>query len=140
MAFIYGLMQKPDLARLYYDSARVVSERAIAAVPEEAGYHTDLGIAYAGLGRRDDAIREGKRAVELAPLARDMGNDLGITLGLARIYAMAGEDDKAIDILEYLLSIQSTLSGRMLAVDPIWAPLRGNPRFEKLVRQPDKVF
>ncbi|MBI3872568.1 MAG: protein kinase [candidate division Zixibacteria bacterium] len=138
-AFAYVHLHNPGAAKACYDSARAISERAIALVPDEAGYHADLGIANAGLGRREAAIREGERAVELSPLARDMYNDMGITINLAHIYAWEGEDDKALDILEYLLSIPSPLSGRMLAVDPTWASLRNNPRFVKLVQQPDKV-
>jgi len=123
-----------EFARLYYDSARVRVEARLREEPHEAFNHVDLGIALAGLGRKQDAIREAQTAVELVPVSRDamMGSD--ILNGSAVIYMRVGEHETAIDQLALLLTIPSQISATILRIDPIWAPLRGNPRFERLVK------
>ncbi len=70
-AQIYGYMNKKELAKKYYDDARSTLESKIEETPEDARFHSSLGIAYAGLGRKEDAIREGKLAVELFPVTKD---------------------------------------------------------------------
>ncbi len=132
-AAMYGLLGRPELERAHYDSARVVLEQKVAEAPEEAGYHAGLGIAYAGLGRKEDAIREGELAVQLAPISKDAHWNPAIAIKLARIYTMAGEYDAATDRLEQLLSIPVDLSVPLLRIDPAWAPMRGYPRFQELV-------
>lgn len=117
----------------YYESARNILESKIQERPEDARLHSSLGIAYAGLGRKQDAIREGKLAVELLPVARDAWKGLYRIEDLARIYVMVGEFDAAIDQLEYLLSIPGELSIPLLRLDPAWDPLRDHPRFKKLL-------
>ncbi len=138
-ADIYRYMGRPEQAAAYYDSARVQYEELIKNDPDDRWVyqystpHGYLGIAYAGLGRREEAIREGKLAVEIMPLSRDAQSGIIRILTLARIYAMLGEQDAAIDQLEVLLSIPSTLTVPLLKLDPQWDPLRENPRFEGLV-------
>ena len=105
-----------------------VSERA-----DQAGPHQALGLAYAVLGRRDDAVREGLRATELLPVVRNAYDGPPVLLDLARIYAMVGDLDLAIDQLQVLLSIPGDLSVPLLAIDPTWDPLRGSPRFQELL-------
>jgi len=69
-ALIYGYMNKNELAKKYYDEARSILETKIREQPEDARLHSALGIAYAGLGRKEDAIREGKLGVELLPVLK----------------------------------------------------------------------
>jgi non-specific serine/threonine protein kinase len=133
-AAVYALLDKPGLARAHYDSARVVLERSVAVDAKNARHHAGLGIAYAGLGRKEDAIREGELAVELAPISEDAHWNPAVALSLARIYTMAGEHDAAVDRLELLLSIPGDVSAPMLRIDPTWAPLRAHARFDELVK------
>jgi serine/threonine-protein kinase len=98
----------------------------------KATYHSRLGIAYAGLNRKEEAIREGKKAVELLPVSIDAVDGPQIVLYLARIYVMVGDYNAAIDQLEYLLSIVR-LSIPYLRINPDWAPLRNHQRFQKLL-------
>ena len=86
--------------------------------------HSLLGIAYAGLGRKEEAIREGKRAVELLPVSKDAIWGPGLIENLAFIYVLVGEQNAALDQIEYLLSIPSELSVPLLRIDPRWDPLR----------------
>jgi len=130
-AELSGLLGRPELKAAYYDSARRILENKVKAQPQEFQFHMQLGLAYAGLGRKEEAIREGKKAVELRPLTKDA---FGFGLeALARIYVIVGEYDATIDQLEYLLSIPSNISVPLLRVDPTWAPLRKHPRFQKLL-------
>ena len=87
----------------------------------------------AGLGRKEEAIREGKRGVELLPVSKDAFWGPFVVEDMARIYTLVGEHGAAIDQLEYLLSIPAFISAPMIRLDPTWAPLRSNPRFQKLV-------
>ena len=122
-----------DLARAYYDSARVVLEAQVEEAPGIFAPHSALGIAYAGLDRVEDAIREGRRGVEMLPVSRDAMTGPDRVRDLARIYVMVGEHEAAIDQLEYLLNIPSQMSVNLLRVDPFWAPLRRYPRFQTLL-------
>ncbi|MFQ5890734.1 MAG: tetratricopeptide repeat protein [Gemmatimonadota bacterium] len=131
----YALAGDGPRARAYYDSARVALESLIASDPEDPRYHGALGIAYAGLGRAEEAIREGELAAELMPVEKEAWRG-SFRLGqLARIYGMVGRPGEAIDILERLLSIPGDLSVAMLRLDPAWDPLRDDPRFQQLIRR-----
>jgi serine/threonine-protein kinase len=132
-ALIYRYMNKKEPAKKYHDEARSILESKIQEQPEDARLHSSLGIAYAGLGRKEDAIREGKLGVELLPVSKEAMRGLYKVKDLAKIYVMVGEYDEAIDQLEYLLSIPSRLSIPLLRLDPAWDPLRDHPRFKKLI-------
>ena len=75
--------------------------------PDDPRYHSSLGIAYAGIGQKDEAIREGKKAVELLPLSKDAAYGIPYAQDLAVIYTMTGEHNAALDQIEHLLSIPS---------------------------------
>jgi predicted Zn-dependent protease len=123
----------PKTARTFLDSARMILEGQTARQPDEPGFHRDLGILYAELGRRAEARREGERAVALHPRSKDaLGHD-ELRLGLARILTQIGEVDAAIDQITHLLSVPAFISVPFLRVDHTWDPLRGNPRFERLI-------
>jgi len=88
---------------------------------------------YADLGRRAEARREAERALALLPRSKDaMGHD-DMRLGLARILTKIGEVDAAIDQIAHLLSVPAFISVPSLRVDHGWDPVRGNPRFERLI-------
>lgn len=132
-AEVYGLMQRPHVARAYSDSARAIVVARLRKQPDDPRLHSALGIAYAGLGRTREAIEEGRRAAELRPISEDTYQGYPREWDLARIYVMAGEYEAALDRLEYLLSIPGYLTPAWLRIDPTWDPLRGHPRFQTLV-------
>ena len=112
------LMGQGDLARRSYEAARVELEQLVRRSPDEAGFHVSLGKAYAGLGRRADAVREAK---------------LGGLVDQAVIYTMVGQPGEAIAALEKRLSQSGFYTAHTLRLDPAWDPLRSDPRFQALV-------
>ena len=92
-----------------------------------------LGMAAAALGHKDDAIREGRRAVELMPVSKDAIRGPLLIQYLALIYAWTGEKDLALQQLAVAASAPGVLSYGELRLHPRWDPLRGDPRFEKIV-------
>ena len=122
-----------DLARNAFEEARRVLVTKIAETPEDARFHSSLGIALAGLGRTAEAVREGERAIELMPPTRDAYRGVSGVEDLARIYTMVGNQEAAIEQLDYLLSHPSWISATLLRVEPRWDPLRKNPKFVALL-------
>jgi serine/threonine protein kinase/tetratricopeptide (TPR) repeat protein len=123
------------LARTYFDSARVVLEAEVRADSTNAQAHSGLGLAYAGLGRKRAAVREGRLGTDLLPLSREAITAVDLIETLAQIYLMVGQPDRAIDQLEVLLATPGPISPAWLVVDPRWKSLRGNPQFERLVEK-----
>ena len=130
----YALRGDPARARVYADSARLACEEQLRATPGDAARHVLLGLALAYLGRKADAIREGERGVALGPISQNSENAY-LQHQLARIYIVVGEPEKALDQLEPLLKIPWPLSPAWLKIDPNFDPLRGNPRFQRLIAQ-----
>ena len=133
---VYQLMGKPERARASYDSARVLMEKEVKERPDDHRIRSSLGIVYAGLGRKEDAIREGKLGVELFPVSKDAWIGPYRVEDLALIYTLVREHDLALDEIEYLLSIPSlTMSVPLLRLDPRWDPLRDHPRHKESLRR-----
>ena len=120
-------------ARKYAEEARKAVEEQLQAVPDAPTRHAALGLALAYLGRGEEAIREGQRAVELRPVTQDAASGAYQLHQLVRIYTLVGEPEKALDQLEPLMKIPYYVSPAWLKIDPNFDPLRGNPRFQKLV-------
>jgi serine/threonine protein kinase/Tfp pilus assembly protein PilF len=132
-AQVNGLMGNRQLEQEYYESARSILETKMQERPRNARLHSSLGITYGGLGRKEDALREGKLAVELLPVSKEAWGGIYRVEDLARIYVMIGEFDAAIDQIEFLLSVPGEMSIPLLRLDLAWAPLRDHRRFKKLL-------
>jgi len=132
-AIIYGLMNKPELERAYYDSTRKFLEKRIIDFPEDQRLYSSLGIAYAGLGLNDKAISAGEKAIKLLPVSKEAFRGIFLVEDLALIYVMVGKYDEAIKQIKYLLLIPGLLSTKILELDPRWAPLRNLPEFKKMI-------
>jgi TolB-like protein/Tfp pilus assembly protein PilF len=133
MANILRLQNKNDLAKDYYDSARVVIEDKLKELPDDSRLHSALGIVLAGLGQKDEAVNMGKRAVELLPIEKEAWRGWHRELDLAKIYTIVGEYDLAIEKIDYLLSIPGELSVPYIKLDPVWKDLLELPRMKEVL-------
>jgi TolB-like protein/Tfp pilus assembly protein PilF len=132
-------------AQKYFQDAQPVFEDAVKEAPSSAIRHANLGWFYAFMGRKDDAIREGRRAVELKPESKDAVDGVIVNCYLALIYARVGENDLAIPLIDRLLetagavdSVDYSITINDLKHRWEWDPIRGDPRFQKLLEQPAK--
>ena len=116
-----------------FERARIIAERLVRESPDDAARHGQLGLILAGLGQKDAAIAEGKRAVELLPESQDAFDGLEVTAVLAQIYAWTGERDQAFKLLDHLLVTPNGITVAILKLDPVWNPLRNDPRFQALI-------
>jgi serine/threonine-protein kinase len=132
-AQLHGLLGQREAEMSGYRAAAALLEARIRTAPDDARLHGSLGIAYAGLGRKADAVREGQRALEFMPLSKEAYRGAFRVEEMARIYAMVGKREAAVDQLEYLMSIPFDLAAPGLRLDPTWDALRDHPRFQKLV-------
>ncbi len=129
---VYALRGDRARTRIYADSARAGFVTEVAATPADDQRRVFLGLSLAYLGRYPDAIREAERGATLLPLSKDARDGAYDQYLLARVYLLAGQPDKAMDILEQLLKVPFYVSPAWLRIDPEWTSLRGNPRFKRL--------
>ena len=136
-AFLEGILYlrlgDKGKAQAALEQAKTVAERLVRDAPDDPGRHAQLGAVLAGLGKKEDAINEGKKAVELLPESQDAFDGPQATAALAEIYAWVGEHDEAVRLLDHLLSVPNGLTVPSLKVDPIWDPLRKDPHFQALI-------
>jgi serine/threonine-protein kinase len=100
--------------------------------PNDPTSLSKLGVIDAGRGLKEDALREGRRAVEIMPIAKDRTDGVRIAQNLAIIYAWTGERDLALEQLETAAKVEGGPTYGELRLSPVWDPLRGDPRFEKI--------
>src|SRR6266581_2698501 len=130
---LYSYLGDKVNAHSAFERARIVAERLVRESPDDAARHGQLGLILAGLGKKDAAIAEGKRAVELLPESRDAFDGPEVTAVLAQIYAWTGEHDQAFGLLDHVLVVPNGITVPGLKLDPIWDPLRKDPRFQALI-------
>lgn len=129
----YAKIGRHELARAYYDSARSAIATRIKGASMDARLHTALGIAYAGLGQKREALAEADSASRIMPISKDAYRGYHTAWEVARIFTAVGEYDRAIDILEHLLVIPGQMTPGQLRVDPVWDPLLDQPRYRRLL-------
>jgi TolB-like protein/Tfp pilus assembly protein PilF len=136
-AFVEGViarMTKDDAkARSAFTAARAEQEKIVQAQPNYGPALCVLGLIDAGLGRKEEALREGRRAVELLPMEKDAPHGADMVKYLAMIAAWVGDKDFACEQLAMAIHGPSSLSYGQLKLMPVWDPLRGDPRFDKIV-------
>jgi hypothetical protein len=136
-AFVEGLiarMTKDDeKGRVAFTTARMEQEKVVHAQPSFGAAWCVLGLIDAALGRKDDALREGRRAVELTPDSKDAIMGPAMIKYFAMIAAWAGDNDLALQELGIAVRPPSWIGYGELKLMPWWDPLRGDPRFEKIV-------
>ena len=134
VAYVYSLLGNKALAEKHFDAAVRVLQQKIKETPDDSRLYTSLGLAYAGLGKKSEAIREGKKGYDLLPISREAWRGTHRLLDLAQIYTMTGEKDLAIKTIGELINRPTdALSVSLLKIDPVWNPLRDDPAFQKLI-------
>jgi len=130
-----------DAAKATYQKAAEKFQREIGkAAPDPAlaaGDHSNLGIAYAGLGDAASAVAEGQKGIALQPSSEDPFQGPQREEAMARIYALLGDADHAIPVLKRLVQISppTEITPGLLRLDPIWDPIRNDPRFQELIAE-----
>jgi len=120
-------------ARTAFTAARREVEKTVEQQPDFAAALSLLGMIDAGLERKEEALREGRRSCELLPISKDAIDGADLAINLAQIYAWTGEKDRAIEQIAAVEHVPNTLSYGLLKLHPYWDSLRGDPRFEKIV-------
>ena len=110
-------------------------EKYLSLAPDEAKRHSRLAQILAWLGEKDAAISEAKRATELLPESVDAFDGPMATQALAEVYVIVGEYDKALDLIDGLLSRPSGLTVALLKISPVMDPVRNNPRYLALLQK-----
>jgi len=118
-----------------FATAREEMETVLKKQPDYAEAQSALGMIDAALGRKEDAIREGRRAVELLPVTKDVMTGSELLRNLALIYAWTGEKELALDQIAVALQGPGHITYGQLRLYPWWDAIRDDPRFEKLVEQ-----
>jgi tetratricopeptide (TPR) repeat protein len=130
---LYTFLNDKQRAHSAFQRARPILEKAIQQGFDDASRHMTLGMVLAGLGEKDAAIAEGKRAIALLPESQDALDGPKTTLALAQIYAWTGENDAAFELLERSLITPAGVTVSSLKLNPIWDPLRADARFQALI-------
>jgi TolB-like protein/tetratricopeptide (TPR) repeat protein len=122
--------------RAYGDSARIVAEAQLASYPEDAQLHELRARSLALMDtRKEEAIAEAERALKMRETALDASTGPYVRYQAARVFIQAGAYDRALDIIEPLLTTNyADISPAWLRLEPVFRPLRGNPRFDRLVK------
>jgi TolB-like protein/Tfp pilus assembly protein PilF/phage shock protein PspC (stress-responsive transcriptional regulator) len=126
---------KGDSARAmaaFHECREILAQRLIVK-PEHARTIAVLAQVDAGLGEKDLAIREAQHAIDLMPISKDIYDGALVLEGLAQVYAWSGDRDRAIGLVQKLVTMPGYTNYGRLKLHPLWDPLRGDPRFEKIV-------
>jgi serine/threonine-protein kinase len=140
LAQAYALRGDSAKARAYADSALVAVDEQLRGAPNDAQRQIVRALLLATLGRRAEAVAAGEKGMTLARAKWTATNGPYLQHQLARVYMLTGQKDKALDQLEPLLKMPYYLSPAWLRIDPTFAPLRGNARFERLASSAPVVF
>jgi serine/threonine-protein kinase len=130
---IARLMKDESKAQSAFTAARAEQEKVVQAQPNYGQGLCVLGLIDAGLGRKEDALREGRRAIELLPVEKDALGGIAMIKYFAMIAAWVGDKDLACQQLAIATQHPCDLSYGQLKLLPFWDALRGDPRFEKIV-------
>jgi tetratricopeptide (TPR) repeat protein len=120
-------------ARAAFTTARIIEEKIVREQPDYAPGWSLLGLIDAGLGRKDEAMREGLRACELLSPSKDSWDAPVFVTDLAVIYAWVGERDLAFKELDKALELRTGVNYGDLKCNPQWDSLRGDPRFDQIL-------
>lgn len=134
-AFLRQHLGEKDVARTKYKEAVALLEKELPAHPEDARYHSALGLALAGSGQKERAVEMGLKATELLPYSKDMGYGVNAIYDLAAIYTLVGNFDKAFEQLEFNLANPGNFTVPWMEGDVRFDGLRKDPRYAALLKK-----
>ncbi len=134
--YVYNILGDGIKCRQYADSSVMIINEEMKKNPSDPRYHSALGITYAFQGKKNKTISAAKRAIEIYPVSLDALDGPEYVNNLDWVYTIIGEYDKALEQLEFLLSIPAgkVISKAKLKKDPKWDNLRNHPRFQELIQ------
>ena len=126
-------------AQASYRQLKAEATAALATKPEnryvETAWHSALGLALSGLGERDEAVKQGRTAMDLVPESSDALEGPAWVVYMARIHAMNGDAASAVPVLKHLIQEPASLMGTgNLRIEPFWDPIRSDPQFQALLQ------
>jgi tetratricopeptide (TPR) repeat protein len=133
--FIYYCMDEKEKAQQCFEKSIHLLREAVERYPNDPRYHSTLGIALAGIGNKEEALQQGKKAVALLPLSKNKAYGTSYIMDLAVIYAMTGNVHEACEQLEILLNMDSWFTTQYFHMDIRLAPLYGKPEYEALMKK-----
>ncbi len=133
IGFARKALQDETGARVAFLKAKDLLEAQLKQSPDAADMHIQLAKVLAYLGQKDAALAETQRAAELLPESKDAFGGPEITAGVAEVYCIVGENTRAIEVLDGLLSRPSDVTVPGLRLSPVWDPLRNDPQFQALL-------
>jgi tetratricopeptide (TPR) repeat protein len=134
--YAIGIAQKglggDGAARAAFGKAKNILEEQLKQKPDDPGLHIQQAKVLARLGEKDAAIAEAQRATDLRPESKDAFDGPRVTEDVAQVYAILGDNARAIELLDGLLSRPTGVTLQSLKINPAWDPIRGDPAFQAL--------
>src|SRR5436190_14080941 len=116
-----------------FRKCREILAQRLVVKPEHARTIAVLAQVDAGLGQKELAIREAEHAIELMPTSKDLYDGVLVLEGLAQVYTWSGDRDRAIELVQKLVTMPGYINYGRLKFHPLWAPLRNDPRIQKIL-------
>ena len=135
IGFARKALHDEPAAQAAFQKAKSQAEERVRRSPDSEDAHIQLAKALAYVGEKNAALAEAQRATELLPESKDAFGGPEITVGVAEVYTILGDNDRAIQILDGLLSRPSAVTVEGLKMNPIWDRLRGDARFQALLQK-----
>jgi TolB-like protein/Tfp pilus assembly protein PilF len=135
IGFARKALQDEPAAQAAFQKAKSQAEERVRRSPDSEDAHIQLAKVLAYVGEKNAALAEAQRATELLPESKDAFGGPEITVGVAEVYTILGDNDRAIQTLDGLLSRPSAVTVEGLKMNPIWDRLRGDARFQALLQK-----
>ncbi|HKK08724.1 MAG TPA: tetratricopeptide repeat protein, partial [Gemmatimonadota bacterium] len=135
LGWAYEAAGQTDAARKSYEAVRSRMRKELARRPDIPDLHLGLAFAEAGLGMKDEAVRDGRHAAEMMPPEHDQVTGPGYLCWLAQLYVRVGRNEPALELLRRLVDLPAggIVSPAILRTDPVWDPIRDDPGFRALL-------
>jgi len=136
LGLIYRLMANEEMAILNFNVAKTFFEDKILNSFDDSRPYRCLGLAYAGLGMKEQAIKAGNKAIQLMNFTIDFHGGFDTELDMVRILLMVGEYEDALTRLEFIIAHNGRITVKELKLDPFWNPVRKMEKFQSIINNP----